>query len=229
MEHREKGDQAKGGDRHAGDWSATSSSWARDAVATVEEEPLYGPTYLPRKFKITLAHPSDNTPDVLANDLGFILRTDARGALIGWIVTIGGGMGMTHNRPATFPRLANAVALIGPDEVLEVAEAVVRLARGHGDRSDRKHARLKYVLAERGVTWARDRLSADLGRRLRPAPRLPRFAVPDHLGWHEQGDGRWWLGLHVPAGRVADQAEKRWRSGLRAAAEQFAANPIATP
>lgn len=200
-----------------------------EAVAVVEDEPLYGATYLPRKFKIALAHPSDNTPDVLANDLGFVMQTNAEGILTGWIVTLGGGMGMTHNKPATFPRLADAVALIGPDEVLEVAEAAVRLSRDHGDRSDRKHARLKYVLAERGVTWVRDRLSADLGRTLRPAPPLPKFSVPDHLGWHEQGDGRWWFGLHVPAGRIVDHGDVRLRSALRAAAEEFAANPIATP
>ncbi len=190
-----------------------------EPAATAEEEPLYGSTYLPRKFKIALAHPDDNTPDVLANDLGFVMHPE------GWIVTIGGGMGMTHNKPATFPRLADAVALIGPDEVLEVAQAVVRLSRDHGDRSDRKHARLKYVLAERGLDWARDSLSADLGRQLRPAPPLPRFSVPDHLGWHPQGDGRWWLGLHIPAGRVAGPL----RAALRAAMERFGVNPIATP
>ena len=190
-----------------------------EAAATPEEEPLYGPTYLPRKFKIALAHPEDNTPDVLANDLGFIMHPD------GWIVTIGGGMGMTHNKPATFPRLADPVALIGPDEVLEVAEAVVRLSRDHGDRTDRKHARLKYVLAERGVEWARARLSEDLGRELRPAPPLPRLSMPDHLGWNPQGDGRWWLGLHIPAGRVAGPL----RAALRQVVERFGVNPIATP
>ncbi len=190
-----------------------------EAAAAPEEEPLYGPTYLPRKFKIALIHPDDNTPDVLANDLGFIMHPE------GWIVTIGGGMGMTHNKPATFPRLADAVALIGPDEVLEVAEAVVRLSRDHGDRSDRKHARLKYVLAERGVEWARARLSEDLRRTLRAAPPLPPLSVPDHLGWHAQGDGRWWLGLHIPAGRVAGGL----RAALREAVERFGLNPIATP
>lgn len=194
-----------------------------EAAAAPEDEPLYGPTYLPRKFKIALAHPSDNTPDVLANDLGFVWVEE------GWIVTIGGGMGMTHNKPATFPRIADAVALIGRDEVLEVAEAVVRLSRDHGDRSDRKHARLKYVLAEKGAEWARARLSEDLGRPLAAPPPLPRFAIPDHLGWHPQGDGRWWLGLHVPAGRVADQDGVRWRSALREAARRFGVNPIATP
>lgn len=199
-----------------------------EPVGTPEAEPLYGPTYLPRKFKIGLAHPADNTADVLANDLGFVMQTNAAGELTGWIVTIGGGMGMTHNKPATFPRIADAVALIGPDEVLEVAEAVVRLSRDHGDRSDRKHARLKYVLAERGVEWARERLSGDLGRSLQAAPALPRFKVPDHLGWHEQGDGRWWFGLHIPAGRIADHGEVRLRTALREAAQVFGVNPVAT-
>ncbi|MDB5414353.1 MAG: NADPH-dependent assimilatory sulfite reductase hemoprotein subunit [Rubritepida sp.] len=199
-----------------------------EPVSTPDVEPLYGPTYLPRKFKIGLAHPADNTPDVLANDLGFIMQTDAAGAITGWLVTIGGGMGMTHNKPATYPRLADAVALIGPDEVLEVAEAVVRLSRDHGDRTDRKHARLKYVMAERGVEWARERLSADLGRPLLPAPPLPRFEIPDHLGWHEQGDGRWWLGLHIPAGRIVDRGEVRLRTALREAGKTLGVNPVAT-
>lgn len=193
-----------------------------------EEEPLYGPTYLPRKFKIALAHPSDNTPDVLANDLGLIAVTESE-RLTGWIVTIGGGMGMTHNKPATYPRLADPVALIGPDEVLEVAEAVVRLSRDVGDRSDRKHARLKYVLAEKGVPWVRDWLSRDLGRALTPAPALPRLEVPELLGWHEQGDGRLWLGLPIPSGRIADTKRARLRTALRELAGRFGANPVATP
>jgi len=193
-----------------------------------EEEPLYGTTYLPRKFKIALAHPSDNTPDVLANDLGFIAVTGGEG-LTGWIVTIGGGMGMTHNKPATYPRLADPVALIGPDEVLEVAQAVVRLSRDNGDRSDRKHARLKYVVAEKGVPWVRDRLSRDLGRVLIPAPALPKLHVPELLGWHAQGDGRLWLGVPVPSGRIADTQRARLRTALRLAVERFGTNPIATP
>lgn len=194
-----------------------------DQAAAVDE-PLYGPTYLPRKFKIALAHPSDNTPDVLANDLGFIAVTEGE-ALTGWVLTIGGGMGMTHNKAATYPRLADPIALIGPDEVLEVAEAVVRLSRDHGDRSDRKHARLKYVVAEKGVDWVRERLEADLGRALAPAPALPKLEVPELLGWHEQGDGRLWLGLPIASGRIAG----RLREGLRVVVRRFGPNPIATP
>ncbi|BDG70542.1 sulfite reductase subunit beta [Roseomonas fluvialis] len=189
----------------------------------VEEEPLYGPTYLPRKFKIALAHPSDNTPDVLANDLGFLALTEGD-ALTGWIVTVGGGMGMTHNKPATYPRLADAICVIGPDDVLETAKAVVRLSRDHGDRTDRKHARLKYVVAERGVDWVRDRLSADLGRALPPAPALPRLQVPELLGWHAQGNGRLWLGLPIAAGRVAGDL----RVALRHVIGRFDARPIVT-
>lgn len=192
-----------------------------DETTVVEEEPLYGPTYLPRKFKIALAHPSDNTSDLLANDLGFLALTEGD-RLTGWIVTVGGGMGMTHNKPATYPRLADAICVIGPDDVLETAKAMVRLSRDHGDRSDRKHARLKYVVAERGVDWVRERLSEDLGRDLAPAPALPRLTVPDLLGWHEQGDGRLWLGLPIPAGRVAGSL----RVALREVMERFAPRPI---
>ncbi|MCQ4159475.1 NADPH-dependent assimilatory sulfite reductase hemoprotein subunit [Roseomonas sp. GC11] len=194
------------------------------AGSAPEEEPLYGPTYLPRKFKIGLAHPGDNTPDLLTHDLGFLAVVEG-GEVTGWIVTVGGGMGMTHNKPATYPRLADPIARIGRDEVLEVAEAVVRLARDHGDRADRKHARLKYVVAERGVAWVRERLSADLGRPLEAPGPLPPLAVPELLGWHPQGDGRWWLGLPIPAGRIAGGL----RQVLREAIRRFGADPVATP
>ena len=193
------------------------------------EEPLYGPTYLPRKFKVSLAHPADNTPDILSNDLGFIAQTDAAGGLTGWIVTVGGGMGMTHNKPATYPRLADPVTVIGPDEVEEMTRAVVRLHRDHGDRTDRKHARLKYVVAERGVEWVRERLSEDLGRALPPAPPLPGLEVPELLGWHDQGDGLLWLGLPIPSGRIADRPGAALRTALREAVSRFGLNPIATP
>lgn len=193
------------------------------------EDPLYGPTYLPRKFKTSLAHPTDNTPDILSNDLGFIARTDDAGEVTGWIVTIGGGMGMTHNKPATYPRLADPVTLIGPDEVESTARAVLRLFRDHGDRSDRRHARLKYVVAERGVEWVRERLSADLGYPLPPAPPLPKLAVPELLGWHEQGDGHLWLGVPIPSGRIADRPGVRLRTALREAVLRFGLDPIATP
>jgi sulfite reductase (ferredoxin) len=199
-----------------------------DEPAEAEDEPLYGPTYLPRKFKIGLAHPADNTIDVLANDLGLVAEVQG-GEITGWIVCVGGGHGMTHNKPRTYPRLATPVGRVPHADLLGAVEAVVGLARDFGDRNDRKRARLKYVIDDMGVEWVKDRLAERFGRRMDDPPALPRFAVPDHLGWHPQGDGRWWLGLPVPSGRIADTAEARLRGALRSAIELHDLAPILTP
>jgi sulfite reductase (ferredoxin) len=196
-----------------------------DAGDPGEAEPLYGPTYLPRKFKIALAHPSDNTVDVLSNDLGFIAEADADGAITHWIVTLGGGQGMTHNKPRTYPRLASPVARIAAADLLRMAEAVVRFTRDHGDRSDRKRARLKYVVDDMGLPAVTDAIAREVGAPFDPPPPLPRFAVPDHLGWHAAGDGSFWLGVPVPAGRIAGGL----RAFLRATVRRFGASVVLTP
>lgn len=193
-----------------------------------EEEPLYGPTYLSRKFKIALAHPGDNTPDVLANDLGLIGIFEGE-ALLGWQVCIGGGMGMTHNRRDTYPRLATPVAFVGPEDALRIAEAVVKLARDHGDRSDRKRARLKYVLDDLGHDRVRELLAAHWGGDLPEPIPMPDLEVPDLLGWHHQGNGRFWLGVPVPSGRIEDTEKATLRSALREIVERFGADPVTTP
>src|SRR5918994_1023781 len=204
----------------------------RVAGAGEEEEPLYGATYLPRKFKIGIAQldetGGDNSVDVLSNDLGFIALFE-RGVLQGYQVCIGGGQGMTHNRADTYPRLATPIAFVGPDDLLRAAEAVVRYQRDHGDRSDRRRARLKYVLDDRGVETVRAELAAYWGGPL-PAPRdLPRPVMPELLGWHAQGDGRWWLGVPVPSGRIADTDGVALRSALREIVQRFGADPVFTP
>ena len=191
-------------------------------------EPLYGERYLPRKFKVGLAVPEDNTIDVLTNDLAIVALFEAD-RLIGYNFLLGGGHGMTHNKPKTYPRLATAVAFIGPDDLLDAAAAVVRLHRDWGDRGNRRHARLKYVIAERGEAWARERLSADLGKPLEPCRPMRDFQVPDHLGWHEQGDGRLYLGLPVASGRIVDNEHSRLRTALREIAARFGADPILMP
>jgi sulfite reductase beta subunit-like hemoprotein len=193
-----------------------------------EEEPLYGPTYLSRKFKIALAHPGDNTADVLANDLGLIGIFEGD-ALLGWQVCVGGGMGMTHNRRDTYPRLATPVAFVGPDDALRVAEAVVKLARDHGDRSDRKRARLKHVLDDLGPDRAREELARHWGGPLPGPVEMPRLEVPELLGWHHQGNGRFWLGVPVPSGRIQDADGVALRSALREVVERFGADPVLTP
>jgi sulfite reductase (ferredoxin) len=191
-------------------------------------DPLYGERYLPRKFKIGLAIPEDNTIDVLTNDLGIVALFED-GRLAGYNFLIGGGHGMTHNKPETYPRLATPVAFVEPHDLLDAAAAVVRLHRDWGDRGNRRHARLKYVIAERGEEWARERLSEDLGKPLEPCRKTPDFTVPDHLGWHEQGDGKLYLGVPVTSGRIVDGDGSRLRTALREIVERFRCDPILMP
>ncbi|MBV9825602.1 MAG: NADPH-dependent assimilatory sulfite reductase hemoprotein subunit [Alphaproteobacteria bacterium] len=199
-------------------------------LAAREEAPdtLYGDRYLPRKFKIGLAIPEDNTIDVLTNDLAIVALFEA-GELRGYNFLLGGGHGMTHNKPATYARLATPVAFVEPDDLLDAAAAVVRLHRDWGDRGNRRHARLKYVIAERGEEWAREQLSADLGKILAPCRDMPAFQVPDHLGWHEQGDGLLYLGIPVTSGRIADDGEGRLRTVLHELIGRFGCDPILMP
>ena len=193
--------------------------------APAEAEPLYGQTYLPRKFKIGLAHPDDNTIDVLTNDCGLIGMWEGQ-ELRGWIVCLGGGLGMTHNRADTYPRLATPVALVGPDHALEAAEAAVRLHRDFGGRADRKRARLKYVLDDIGLEAARAAFLDRLTVAAWPAPALPKLRVPDPMGWHAQGDGDMWLGLPVPSGRIADHTGVELRTALREVVDRFGSDPV---
>ena len=191
-------------------------------------DPLYGDRYLPRKFKIGMAVPEDNTIDVLTNDLGIVALWEA-GELVGYNFFLGGGHGATHNKPETYPRMATAVCFIEPDDLVDAAKAVVRLHRDWGDRGNRRHARLKYVVAERGEDWARERLSEDLGKALAPCRPMPRFQVPDHHGWHEQGDGRLYLGLPISSGRIVDDPHSKLRTALREIVAEFRADPILMP
>ena len=198
--------------------------WRDEAGAGDAPDPLYGERYLPRKFKIGLAIPEDNTIDVLTNDLAIVALFEGE-RLTGYNFLLGGGHGMTHNNPKTYPRLASPVAFVEPDDLLDAAASVVRLHRDHGDRGNRRHARLKYVVAENGEEWARERLSEYLGKELRPCRAMPPFAVPDHLGWHEQGDGRLYLGIPVASGRIVDGERSRIRTALREIVARFRRRP----
>ncbi len=205
--------------------------WVDGEKVTPEEEPvdpLYGERYLPRKFKIGLAIPGDNTIDVLTNDLAIVALFEGD-QLAGYNFLLGGGHGMTHNKPETYARLATPVAFVEPDDLLSAAAAVVRLHRDWGDRGNRRHARLKYVIAERGEEWARERLSEDLGKPLAACRPMPQFDVPDHLGWHQQGDGKLYLGVPVASGRIVDDERSRLRSALREIVARFGVNPILMP
>jgi sulfite reductase (ferredoxin) len=202
--------------------------WSEEQGAEEATDPLYGERYLPRKFKIGLAVPEDNTIDVLTNDLGIVALWEA-GELVGYNFFLGGGHGATHNKPETYPRMATAVAFIEPGDFVEAVKAVVRLHRDWGDRGNRRHARLKYVIAERGEDWARERLSEDLGKPLAPCRKMAKFQVPDHLGWHEQGDGKFYLGLPISSGRIIDDPRSKLRMALREIVAEFRVDPILMP
>jgi sulfite reductase (ferredoxin) len=202
--------------------------WREAAGEGEAPDPLYGERYLPRKFKVGLAVPQDNTIDVLSNDLA-IVALFADGCLIGYNFLLGGGHGMTHNNPQTYPRLATPVAFVEPEDLLAAAAAAVKLHRDYGDRGNRRHARLKYVIAERGEEWARARLAEYLRKPLAPCRPMPPFAVPDHFGWHEQGDGRLYLGIPVASGRIVDDDTAALRTALREIVGRFGADPILMP
>lgn len=189
--------------------------------APEEVEPLYGPTYLPRKFKIGIAFPGDNCVDIYTQDIGLVALVGEGQKLTGFTILIGGGMGATHGKKETFPRLGTPLCDVSVDEVLSVVEAIVTVQRDYGDRQNRKHARMKYVVEERGTDWFRSQVEQRLGYTLHdPSPTIV-HNIHDHLGWHQQGDGCWFLGLHVENGRVKDTETLRMRSGLRHVIEQF--------
>jgi sulfite reductase (ferredoxin) len=185
-----------------------------DKSAQAEIEPLYGKVYLPRKFKTGLALPEDNCIDVYSQDLGLLAVVEG-GRIAGYNVLVGGGMGMTHGNTNTFPHLARPVCYVPADAVVGAAEAVVRLFRDHGNRADRKRARLKYLVHDWGVEKFREVLSGYVGGTLHePRPVEIRGFDPHH-GWHPQGDGTWYYGLSIENGRVKDDGGMRLRTALR--------------
>lgn len=184
------------------------------------EEPIYGKAYLPRKFKTALALPEDNCIDVLGSDLGLVVIVENH-RIVGYNMAVGGSMGMSHGNATTFPMLAKPVCYVRAENIIESVEAVVKLFRDHGNRADRKHARIKYLISDWGVEKFREVLAGYLGGMPEP-PRPVKISGYDlHLGWHPQGDGKWFYGLSVENGRVKDTGSLRLRSGLRAIVERF--------
>ena len=179
-------------------------------------DPLYGKTYLPRKFKIAFVIPPVNDLDVFTNCLGLIAVVE-NDQLVGYNLAVGGGMGRSHGNTVTYPRLADVIGFFTPDKVVAVAKAVLTIHRDFGDRTDRKHARLKYVVAERGVKFMQDEVNQRAGITLAPARPYQFTTMQDLLGWRQAVDGSWFLGLFVSMGRVKD-AQK---TALRQVAEKF--------
>jgi sulfite reductase (NADPH) hemoprotein beta-component len=183
-------------------------------AGTEEVEPIYGPTYLPRKFKAAIVVPPVNDVDVHAHDLGFIAILED-GELVGFNLAVGGGLGTTHGEPATYPRLADVVAFLKPGQLLAVAEAVVTTQRDFGDRTNRKRARLKYTIDDRGLDWFVAEITRRQGFALEPARPFEFTSTGDRFGWVEGYDGRWHLTLRIESGRIVDAPGSPKLTGLR--------------
>ncbi len=179
-----------------------------------DQEPIYGPTYLPRKFKTAIAIPPHNDVDVYANDLGFVAIVED-GRLQGFNVLAGGGMGSTHGDRSTFPRLADELGFVEPHQVLAVAEAVVTAQRDFGNRCERKHARLKYTIEKMGLEEFRTEVERRSGCSFAPARPVQFTDHGDRYGWVKGTDNRWHLTLYIENGRVSDTPERQLQTGLR--------------
>lgn len=183
-------------------------------------EPIYGKTYLPRKFKIVIAVPPSNDVDVYAHDLGFIAILDEQDEIDGYNVAVGGGLGMTHGEPETYPRMADVMGFCRPGEAIAVAEAVVTVQRDWGDRVDRKHARLKYTIEDRGLDAFRAEVERRSGVKLAEAKPFTFTSTGDRYGWTESENGRAHLTLFIENGRVKDvPGGAQSLTGLRRIAE----------
>jgi sulfite reductase (ferredoxin) len=193
-----------------------------------DSEPLYGKVYLPRKFKIGLALPDDNCVDVYAQDLG-LLAIVVNGEIAGYNLLVGGGMGMTHGNANTFPHTARPITYVPARAVVGAADAVVRLFRDHGNRADRKRARIKYLVHDWGVEKFRQVLAEYLAGPLSEPKPVEVSRLDPHLGWNPQGNGKWYYGLSVENGRIKDEGSLRLRSGLRAIIERFQPTVRNTP
>jgi len=179
-----------------------------------EEEPLYGKTYLPRKFKIAIAIPPRNDTDVLSNDLGFIAIVE-NGHLIGYNLTVGGGMAFTFGNNSTYPRVADVVGYFTKEKIVDVAEAVLIFQRDHGNRSERKNARLKYTIDRLGLEFFRTEIDRIKGIKLEPVKPYEFSTLGDKFGWSKGDDGLWHFGVFVEVGKLADRNGYQAKTALR--------------
>ncbi len=191
-----------------------------DSKKPEEVEPIYGKTFLPRKFKIAFAWPDDNCVDVYSNDLGIVPELQ-KGALSGFNILVGGGFGTTHGVATTYPRLASPICFVKPEELVSICEAIVLTQRDYGNRADRKQARMKYLIDARGLDWFRSEVEKRFGKKTEAPHPIHWTAIYNHLGWHQQGDGKWFLGLPIEAGRIKDAGPVRLKTGLGEAVKKF--------
>jgi sulfite reductase (NADPH) hemoprotein beta-component len=184
------------------------------------EEPIYGKTYLPRKFKITFAIPPYNDTDVFAHDIGLI-AIEENGQLLGFNISVGGGMGMTFGDETTFPRLGNIIGFTTAAELNDVCEKLVTIQRDFGNRENRRLSRFKYTIERVGLDFVQKELNNRLGYTLAPARNFEFTTNGDSFGWVKGVNNRWYNCLYIEGGRVKDNDQFQLRKGLRAIAEML--------
>ncbi len=196
-------------------------SQGRGMIIENSPEPIYGEQFLPRKFKICVTVPGDNSIDVYTHDISLVVMTNKKGELQGFNVLAGGGLGRTHNKEETFARISDEIGYVDKADVYDLVKAIVATQRDYGDRFNRRHSRMKYLIHDWGVEKFKSTVEGYLGKELKPYKKLPKWEYQDFLGWYEQGDGKWFFGIGVENGRVKDEGAFQLKTALREIIERL--------
>jgi len=209
--------------------TAARQQGGNGSVVQGSKEPIYGQYYMPRKFKCTFTVPGDNSVDIYSQDLGLVVLTNSQGELEGFNILAGGGLGRTHNKEETFPRMADPIGYVAKEDIYDLVKAIVATQRDYGNRTERRLARMKYLIEDWGVDKFREVVEGYFGKSLDPFKPLPEFKYRDFLGWNEQGDGKLFLGISIENGRIKDEGSLQLKTALREIEEQFALPIRLTP
>ncbi len=209
---------------------APAAKAARQEDGFVEgEEPIYGMQYMPRKFKIAVTVPGDNSIDLFSQDLSLVVITNDKKELLGFNIYAGGGLGRTHNKEETFARIADPIGYVEKDDIYDLVKAIVATQRDYGDRTNRRHARMKYLINDWGVEKFTAKVEEYFGKKIAPLHPTIEFQYLDFLGWHEQGDGKLFLGISIVNGRIKDEGTLKLRSALRSIVTKYQIPMRVTP
>jgi len=201
----------------------------RGIILSDSVEPIYGDRYLPRKFKIGVTVPGDNSLDVYTNDIGCVVITNDKGEVEGFNVMVGGGMGRTHNKENTFARAADHMGFVPKEDMMELMKSIVAAQRDHGNRDVRANARMKYLVHTLGIDNFRTLVESYFGKPVQPWREIAEWKYSDWMGWWEQGDGKLFYGQHVDNGRVKDEGDFRLKTALRVLVDKYNLSMIMSP
>lgn len=186
-----------------------------------KEEPIYGEHYMPRKFKCSVTVPGDNSIDLYTHDISLVVITNDKKELIGFNILAGGGLGRTHRKEDTFPRMGDPIGYVEKEDIYKLVKAIVATQRDYGDRVSRRHARMKYLVEDWGVAKFKAKVEEYFGKEIAPFKPLPEWKYQDYLGWHEQGDGKLFLGILIENGRVKDKGSGKLKTCLKIITDRF--------